>query len=127
MNRSILALVVWLTLLVSPGQLAQASDWALYPYPPAPDFQVSDRDRSCEQLETELSALEPLTYSYKPGFYQDPLHGAAIWGGLVASPAFGYLAYSGLAEYYDEKRMREARDRISVLRRLKAYRRCFEP
>ena len=106
--------------------ISSAADRVFYPHPPSPVYQEGDRDLSCEQLETELAALEPLTYSYKPGFYYDPAHGAAIWTGMLVPPAWGYLAYSGVAEYYDEKRMLNARQRIEVLRRLKAYRRCYE-
>ncbi|MEN8179003.1 MAG: hypothetical protein ABFS39_10315 [Pseudomonadota bacterium] len=106
--------------------LSHAGELALYPHPPNPVYQAGDRELTCAQLETELSALEPLTYSYKPGFYNDPAHGAAIWGGVLAPPAWGYFAYSGAAEYYDEKRINDARQRIEVLRRLKAYRRCYE-
>ncbi|MDJ0806774.1 MAG: hypothetical protein QNJ78_08060 [Gammaproteobacteria bacterium] len=103
-----------------------ADDPVLYPHPPAPIYQPGDQQHSCDQLETELATLEPLTYTYKPGFYNDPAHAAAIWGGLFVPPAWGYLGYSGLAEYYDERRIMDARQRIEVLRRLKAYRRCNE-
>ena len=126
MKPAALSITLGLALLGSTGQLAQAADWAAYPHPTSLVYKEGDRELDCIQLETELSALEPLSYSYKPGFYEDPAHGAAIWAGVLSSPAFAYLAYSGVAEYYDEQRMREARDRIHVLRRLKANRRCFE-
>jgi hypothetical protein len=121
-----LSISLCFALLTASGQLARAEGWTYYPHPSVPVFQEGDRDLDCIQLEAELSALEPLTYSYKPGFYDDPAHGAAIWTGVLASPAFTYLAYSGVAEYYEEQRMHEARERIDVLRRLKAHRRCFE-
>ena len=103
-----------------------ALQYPIYPHPPAPAYQPGDRALSCEQLETQIAELEPLTYSYKPGFYEDPAHGAAIWGGVLAPQAAGYLVYSGAAEILDRQRMQEAYNRIEVLRRLKAYRRCYE-
>ncbi len=121
--------IKWIFILLcsaAASNFSHAGELTLYPHPPSPVYQAGDRELSCEQLETELSALEPLTYSYKPGFYSDPAHGAAIWAGVLAPPAWGYLGYSGLAEYYDEKRIIDARHRINVLRRLKAYHRCYE-
>ncbi len=108
-----------------PG-FTHATGVSLYPHPPSPIYQSGDQDLSCRQLEVELSALEPLTYSYKPGFYRDPAHGAAILVGMAEPIAWSYFIYSGLAEYYDEKRMMDARHRIAVLRQLKAYRYCYE-
>jgi hypothetical protein len=122
------AIYLFLIAIVGPWYVAigQADGVSLYPHPPAPAIRPADRDLSCAQLDREIAELEPLTYSYKPGFYQDPAHGAAIWGGALAPPVAGYLIYSGVAEYYDEERMLDARNRIEVLRRLKAYRRCYE-
>lgn len=108
---------------MNPGR---AADRTLYPHPRSPLYHPGDRELTCDQLEAELSTLEPLTYSYKPGFYEDPAHGAAIWGSVLIPPAVGYFAYSGVAEYYDQKRVMGAQQRIEVLRRLKAYRRCYE-
>lgn len=119
-------LVISISVSAAIPSLASAAEMAIYPHPPSPVYQAGDRELTCPQLETELSELEPLTYSYKPGFYRDPAHGAAIFGGLFIPPAWGYLGYSGLAEYYDEQRIISARHRIAVLRRLKAYRRCYE-
>lgn len=103
-----------------------ALELPLYPHPPAPVYQPGDRELTCQQLERQIAELEPLTYSYKPGFYEDSAHGAAIWGGVLVPQASGYLVYSGVAEILDRKRMQQAYNRIEVLRRLKAYRRCYE-
>ena len=118
-----------LTLLIICSCLATAArghDQSLYPHPQSLQHDSGDAALSCEQLERELSSLEPLSYSYKPDFYSDPAHGAAIWGTVFWAPAAGYLAYSGLAEYYDHKRMLQTQRRMAVLRQLKARRRCFQ-
>ena len=65
-----------------PG-LCDANDFSLYPHPSSPVYRAGDLELTCGQLETELTALEPLTYSYKPSFYRDPGHGAAILIGMV--------------------------------------------
>jgi hypothetical protein len=122
--RQLLTTLPLLCLLFS--ELVFSQQKALYPYPPGLVFKEGDRELSCEALEDELIQLQPLTYSYKPGFYDDPAHGVAIWGGLFWTPALIYLPYSGMAEYYDRKRIDQANDRIAVLRQLKAYRHCYQ-
>lgn len=89
-------------------------------------YQAGGLDLSCRELEKELTALEPLTYSDKPSFYTDPAHGAAIWGGMLWTPAWGYLGYSGLVAQIEQKHMDDARERIAVLRQLKARQHCYE-
>ena len=126
MKKTALILVNLILFFATIPTFTYAAEKSLYPHPPSPVYQAGDRELSCKQLEIELSTLEPLTYSYKPGFYTDPAHGVAIWGGVLASPVWSYFVYSGLAEYYDRQRMIDARHRIAVLRRLKAYRRCYE-
>ena len=121
--------IIWtctLSIVLLGPVMTDAAEISLYPHPPSPVYQPGDRDLSCAALEAELTALEPLTYSYKPGFYRDPGHGAAILIGMVEPAALSYLLYSGVAEYYDQKRIIDARHRIAVLRQLKAYRHCYE-
>lgn len=121
--------LIWIFLIsfssTIPG-ITYAAEMSLYPHPPSPVYQSGDRELSCEQLDTALTALEPLTYSYKPSFYRDPAHGAAILVGMAESAAWSYFIYSGLAEYYDQKRIIDTQHRIAVLRQLKANRHCYE-
>lgn len=99
----------------------------LYPQPLAPTFEEGDETLSCEELNRQLAQLIPQTYSVKPEFYNDPYHGASLWGGAVWAPgAWSYLAYSGVVEYEEYSRMRDAQNRIEALRYLKARRRCHE-
>ena len=99
----------------------------LYPQPLTPQFEEGDYQLTCDELNLEIARLNPQTYSSKPGFYDDPMHGAALWGGAVWAPGlWGYLPYSGVAEYAEHSRMRETMNRIEALRYLKARRRCHE-
>ncbi len=99
----------------------------LYPQPLTPRFEAGDEQLSCDQLNVEIAHLSPQTYSAKPGFYNDPYHGASIWSGALWTPgAWSYLAYSGVAEYTEYTRVYEAQNRIEALRHLKARRRCHE-
>lgn len=99
----------------------------LYPPPLTPRFEEGDHQLSCEALDLEIARLSPQIYSAKPGFYEDPYHGASIWGGAIWAPgAWSYLAYSGVAEYADYNSMQAAQNRIEALRYLKARRRCYE-
>lgn len=123
--RKILAdTLVLCSLLLSAGSLCAAG---IYPRPQMPAFAQGDETLGCAALNREISRLAPETYSSKPGFYEDPYHGASIWGGAVWAPgAWSYLAYSGVAEYAEYARTQEARNRIEALRYLKARRRCHE-
>jgi hypothetical protein len=100
---------------------------SLYPQPLTPNFQKGDEQLTCNELNRELVSLIPLTYSSKPGFYNDPYHGASVWGGAIWAPgAWIYLPYSGVAEYSEFSRIRDAQNRIEALRYLKARRHCHE-
>ena len=121
--RKPLALLIICSCLAT---VARGHGQSLYPHPQSLQLATDDTALSCEELERELTLLEPLSYSYKPEFYRDPAHGAAVWGTVFWAPAASYFAYSGLAEYYDHKRMLQTQRRMAVLRQLKARRRCFQ-
>jgi hypothetical protein len=102
-------------------------DVDLYRQPHVPNPSVYDRLKDCRQLELELRALQPETYSYKPGFYEDSQQGAAIWVGTTMFwPAYGVVAWSAVTEYGEQGRIINAENRIAELRQLKAEMRCFE-
>lgn len=93
----------------------------IYWSPRRGEFGEADLARDCYSLESEIAALTPLTYSYKPGFYEDFYHGVAINTGVW--PVF---IVTGVAEYRERKRMHLTGKRIEALRKLKARKRCFE-
>jgi hypothetical protein len=106
-------------------QVVQAIE--IYRSPVAPQLSERDREKSCRELEYELASLEPMTYSYQPDFYDDPVQGAAFWVGTMKFfPAYALLGYTSYYGYQENERIFKAQDRIEVLRRLKAERRCFE-
>lgn len=84
--------------------------------------------KSCRDLEYELAALQPKTYSYKPDFYNDPVQGTAVWVSATSFwlPAYGVLGYTGYYAYQENERIYQAQDRIEMLRRAKAEKHCFE-
>ncbi len=99
----------------------------LYPRPMGPQFQAEDAALNCRQLDQTIAVLESDTYSAKPGFYEDPYHGASIWVGAIWAPgALAYLGYSGVAEYYEDDRINDSQNRIEALRRMKARLHCYE-
>ncbi len=108
--------------------LASAPD--VYRTPPSGELAKEDLAKSCRELEQEMRVLVPQTYSYKPGFYDDPVHGTALWLGITSTVApivsYGIFGYSGYVEHQENKRIHTAQDRIGQLRQLKAEKRCFE-
>jgi len=122
--RATAAVALCLLLLLSPLPIAAAG---LYPPPLTPHFEPGDETLGCYELEQRLTALMPQTYSDKPGFYEDPYHGASLWGGALWVPGlWSYMGYSGVAEYAEYSRTRQALERIEALRLLKARQRCHE-
>ncbi len=83
-------------------------------------------ERSCADLDEEISHLIPNTYQYKPDFYDDAYNGAAIWGAAAAPVTLAYLPYSWVVSYQDDSRQHQAFYRIEKLRRAKQMKQCFE-
>ena len=81
---------------------------------------------SCTELDDQLARLGPQTYSDKPGFYSDPLEGAAIWAGVMWTPAWAYVGYSEIMEEYRQNQIADVHTEVEQLRRLKAQRHCYE-
>jgi hypothetical protein len=119
---------ILLSVLLLSGVFCQtmaAENW-LYRTPLTPTPSEEDQAKDCTELEHEIRDLSPLTYSYKPVFYDDPYQGAAVLAGAtVAAPALIVPVYSAYVETQERKRIYSARERISVLRQLKAEKRCF--
>ncbi len=91
------------------------------------ESDLKDMGMSCAELQREINYLRKMTYSYKPGPYDDPINGAALIGGaVVAWPLFAGLGYTTYMGTQEDKRIAEAQDQIEELRRLKAERHCFE-
>jgi hypothetical protein len=106
-------------------RVVQAID--VYRSPVAPQLSDTDREKSCRDLEYELASLQPMTYSYKPDFYDDPVQGTAFWvGTTLFFPAYAALGYTSYYGYQENERIYKTQDRIEALRRLKAEMRCFE-
>lgn len=99
----------------------------IYRSPEIPVLRPGDEAMDCLALESELAVLAPLRYSYRPGFFEDPYHGASLAvGTTIGWPAYGVLGYSYLVGRHDQQRIVETENRIATLRSLKAERHCFE-
>lgn len=119
-NRLLLTIV----LLASTSAIS-APD--IYRRPEIRLLQPGDEAMDCLALERELTTLAPLRYSFKPGFFEDPYHGASLAvGTTIGWPAYSVLGYSYLVGIHDQQRIIETENRIATLRSLKAERHCFE-
>ncbi len=99
----------------------------MYRQPHAPKHSMDDYAKNCAQLQQELNDTEPLTYTYKPRFTEDPYMGTAtLVGSTMFWPAYGVVALGAVNHYQEKGRMTKAENRIETLRRLKAEKRCFE-
>ena len=98
----------------------------VYRRPSVQEDSGEDRALTCRQLEQEMASLTPKTYGYKPGFYDDPIQGMGMWGGTVYWPIYSVTWYGAYYDYQESRRIISAEDRIEILRRLKAEKRCFE-
>ncbi|NNJ91190.1 MAG: hypothetical protein HKP55_05915 [Gammaproteobacteria bacterium] len=86
--------------------------------------------RSCEELDYAITYLLPDTYNYKPGFYDDNYHGAAVWGSTVAEftifeNSWLYLPYSWLIGYLEQGQQHKAFYHVEQMRRAKAVKNCY--
>jgi len=86
--------------------------------------------RSCEELDYAITYLLPETYNYKPGFYDDNYHGAAVWGSTVAEfsifeNSWLYLPYSWLVGYLEQGQQHKAFYHVEQMRRAKAVKNCY--
>ena len=109
-----------LSVFILPGTIPVLQAAELYRTPLSPEISQEDLAKGCIELEREIARLVPLTYSYKPGFYQDPYQGASVTvGTAIFWPAYGLLGYSGYLDYKENERMFGAEERINLLRQLK--------
>ncbi len=110
------------------------TDWSkiklpfdLYRLPVAPDPSARQQMLTCNDLEREISRLVPLTYSYQPGFYEDPYQGAAVTiGTTIFMPAYFVSGFISFLEFKENGRIISAENKIELLRHLKAEQHCFE-
>lgn len=113
--------------LISPLTLPAGQIYQLYSRPVAPEVTAADLEKTCAQLEQEITSLIPITYSGQSSIYEDPYVGTALVIGTLAQPmAYTYLAYPIAFEHFEQNQMGDANRRIEALRQVKAGKRCFE-
>jgi hypothetical protein len=131
------SLLVVSTVLAQPGDYGENRK-SLYHIPKRLVTMPDDLKKSCVTLDNEIVELLPLTYSYVPGFFDDPYNGASIFVGTtnildlnvtlkVQFPlTYAFLVYYGYEKYKERERQVLVHNRIETLRRAKASKRCFE-
>ena len=113
--------------MLAPLAAADEIPLEIYSRPKVTEYQAGDLEKSCNEIEQELSALIPLTYSNHESVYEDKASGAAILVGTVANPmAYTYMTYPLLFNYVEGQDIAAAKQRIKALRELKASKRCYE-
>ena len=101
----------------------------LYRVPQAPRAAEEELALTCRELERAMTSAVSQSYSYNPSFYDDPVQGAGIWVGTMGGiyyNAYATVLYGVYTDYKEDRRVISAEDRITVLRHLKAERRCYE-
>ena len=125
--RKIVSCLLLLGMLIPPAAVAEEIALEIYSRPRATEFKAGDVEKSCNEIEQELSALIPLTYSNHESVYEDKASGAAMVVGSVANPmAYTYMTYPLLFAYVEKKDIAAVKQRVRALRELKAGKRCFE-
>lgn len=119
--------------LKPPNLYNEPKEYAHLPYD-------NDGLKSCLELDDEINAILPATYRYIPGFYEDSYNAGSIWLGTTDASSgvilsgfirevpiwYYYLGYSAYKRHTEEQRIRDSGNRIEVLRRVKARKRCYE-
>jgi len=116
---------ILLTILLTQTVPLQAVEMFRQPVSPAPF--PGEESMSCIELEREIALITPLSYSYKPGFYDNPYQGASMIAGTMLAPAFYlYSVYDYYLDYRESKRIIPTLDRLERLRHMKAEKHCFK-
>ena len=119
------SILLTLLLLLTQGVPLQAEE--LFRQPVSPTPFPGEEEKSCIELEREIAQLTPLTYSYKPGFYENPYQGAAVLAGTISAQVFYlYPAFDYFLDYRESSRILPVQDKLERLRHLKAEKHCFE-
>ena len=85
-----------------------------------------DPAADCRELYYQRAQLMRARASYRPRFWDEPRHVAAVFVGAVWTPAFYYLPYRALGDHVIDERQRQTTANLDHLRRASASLRCFE-
>ncbi|MGD9600957.1 MAG: hypothetical protein AB7O21_07315 [Gammaproteobacteria bacterium] len=93
--------------------------------PAAPRAVTVPPGQSCAALYERRVALLRAQYDYKPAYTDDPRNRAAVFIGTIFTPAFYYLAFSGVQAYNDAAGGADVQAEIDALRYASAAQQCF--
>ncbi len=95
----------------------------LGPYPPR--VAPVPPAQNCRDLYAQRLALMQTQYDYKPKFTDDPRNRAAVFIGTIFTPAFYYLAFSGIQAYGDATFDAQNQSHLDALRYASAEQQCY--
>lgn len=93
------------------------------PYPP--HVAPVPPAQTCADLYAQRLQLMQTQYDYKPGFTDDPRNRAAVFIGTIFTPAFYFLAFSGIQAYGDANDEAQTQSQLDTLRYASAQQQCF--
>lgn len=102
---------------------AEARHLLLGPARPAPPAVLPGQD--CATLYARRLALMRTQYDYKPAYTDDPRNRAAVFIGTIFTPAFYYLAFTGIQSYTEHAHDAQTQAEIDALRYASALRQCY--
>lgn len=93
--------------------------------PSAPRVPPVSPQATCADLYAERLRLMQSQLDYKPAYTDDPRNRAAVFIGTIFTPAFYYLAFSGIQAYGEANDGAAAQGRLDALRYASAAQQCF--
>ena len=87
---------------------------------------VIDTTLTCIELYQRRLVLLRQMQHHKPTYWDDPRNQAAVFIGLIWTPAFYFLSYSALTARLDDLSMGDPQIALDTLRHASAQQRCFE-
>ncbi|MGH8598437.1 MAG: hypothetical protein ACREXT_17430 [Gammaproteobacteria bacterium] len=93
--------------------------------PHAPHTAPVAPHQTCEALYAQRLALMQTQYDYKPAYTDDPRNRAAIFIGTIFTPAFYFLAFSGIQAYGEANDDAATHAQLDTLRYASAQQQCF--
>ena len=88
-------------------------------------LQPMQREASCEDLYNRVTVLLDQSVRTRPGVFDDPATSLFAALGAVAPPAYLLVGVSAIAKLAEERHAQTADQRIELLRRRMADKRCY--
>jgi hypothetical protein len=93
--------------------------------PHAPTPPSVRAGQSCAELYAQRLRLMQTQNDYTPPYTDDPRNRAAIFIGTIFTPAFSFLAFTGIQAYTAKKHEIQTQAEIDALRHASAQQQCY--